>query len=183
MNVKFLNPFLEAASDVLKAEVGVIAERGNLSLQKSSMTADEVTVLISIIGQVQGVVLYGMSRATALDFVSRILGQTFTEFDNLAQSGIGELGNVISGKATVNMSNAGYKTTISPPTLIMGKGAQVSTLDFARIVVPLTSESGVLVVHLAVREVGSAANVNMGPLVASAHISPNSNTPDLIPGE
>jgi chemotaxis protein CheX len=172
MNVKFLNPFLLAAADVLEAEVGLASTRGSLSLQKSSLTGSEVTVLISIIGQVQGVVLYGMSIATSLAIVSRIMGQPFTEFDNLAQSGIGELGNVISGKATINLSNAGFQTTISPPTLIVGEGAQISTLDFSRIVVPLETEVGQLVVHLAVREIVNTPSVNIGPLLASAKVNP-----------
>jgi len=113
-------------------------------------------------------VLYGMSIPTSLAIVSRIMGQTFAEFDGLAQSGVGELGNVISGKATINLSNAGYQTTISPPTLVVGEGAQISTLDFSRIVVPLETEVGQLVVHLAVREVESSSSISIGPLVASA---------------
>jgi chemotaxis protein CheX len=173
MNVKFLTPFLEAVVDVLQAEVGVVANRGSLSLQKSALTTSEVTVLISIIGELQGVVLYGMSKETSLAIVSRIIGQTFDEFDSLAQSGIGELGNVISGKATVNLAKTGMETTISPPTLIVGKDAQISTLDFSRIVVPIDSEVGQIVVHLAVREmIEPNKSTSIGPLVASAKVNP-----------
>ena len=73
------------------------------------MTTDDVTVLINLVGQIQGVVLYELSESTALGFVSRMMGQKFNEFDNLAQSGIAELGNVISGKATVELSKAGLE--------------------------------------------------------------------------
>lgn len=31
VNVKFLNPFVEATSEVIKAEVGLTIERGDLS--------------------------------------------------------------------------------------------------------------------------------------------------------
>jgi chemotaxis protein CheX len=172
MNVKFLNPFLDAVVDVMKAEVGIPCDRANLSMQKSSMTTSEITVMISIIGQVQGVVMYGMSKATCIAIVSKIMDQEFTEFDTLAQSGIGELGNVISGKATINLSNAGFQTTISPPTLVVGQGAQISTLDFSRIVVPFATELGDIIVHLAVRENDPGSLVNIGPLVASIKSSP-----------
>lgn len=152
MNVRFLNPFVEAASEVMQAEVQASVQRGQLSLQTHAMTADDVTVLINLIGQVQGVVLYGLSEATAQAMVSRIMGQSFETFDNLAQSGVAELGNVITGRATIKLSEAGYQSTISPPTLITGKGVQVSTVDFQRVVVPLQTELGLLVVHLALRE-------------------------------
>ena len=152
MNVKFMNPFIEAATEVLKVECGVDVGRGNLSLAKSSMTAEDITVLLSLVGQIQGVVLYGLSTTTALSLVSRVMGQQFSTFDNLAQSGVAELGNVITGRATVKLSEAGYNVNISPPTLIQGKGITISTLDFGRICVPLKTEFGEISTHLALRE-------------------------------
>jgi chemotaxis protein CheX len=151
VNVEFLNPFVDAATEVLMAEAQLEVKRGKLTLQKSALTSDDITVLIHLVGQVQGVVLYGMSTSVGLGIVARILGQSVTELDNLAQSGIAELGNVITGRATVKLSQAGYQSNISPPTLISGNGVQVSTLDFSRIVVPLQSELGDIVVHLALR--------------------------------
>ncbi len=44
MNVKFLNPFVEAASEVLQAECNIKVTRGNLTLHKSALTTDDVTV-------------------------------------------------------------------------------------------------------------------------------------------
>jgi chemotaxis protein CheX len=152
MNVKFLNPFVDAAKEVLMAEANLQVTRGSLTLQKSAMTASDVTVLITLVGQVQGVVLYGMSTSIALNIVSQTMGQEFLEFDNLAQSGVAELGNVITGRATIKLSNVGYEATISPPTVIEGRGVKISTLDFSRIVVPLTTETGDIIIHLALRE-------------------------------
>jgi len=165
-NVKFMNPFVEAAADVLEKEVSAKVERGTLSLQKSSLTSDQITVLLSLVGQVQGVVLYGLSKSTALNLVSRMMGQEFAEFDNLAQSGIAELGNVITGAATVKLSKEGFDAEISPPTLVQGEGIQISTLDFPRVVVQLKTEMGDITVHLALRESppGSEAGKNYVPI-------------------
>lgn len=168
MNVKFLNPFLDAAHEVLEAEVQVEMQRGTLTLQKSALTTDDITVLINLVGQVQGVVLYGMSKITALNFVSQMMGQKFEEFDNLAESGIAELGNVISGRATVKLAEAGYDSTISPPTLITGKSVQISTLDFSRVIVPMSTELGDIIVHLALRESLKNATENYVPLIQNA---------------
>jgi chemotaxis protein CheX len=152
MNVKFLNPFIDAANEVLEAECKIRVTRGNLTLQKSAITAEEVTVLISLIGQVQGVVLYSLSKETSLLLVSKMMNQKFEDFDNLAQSGIAELGNVITGRASVKLSEAGFESNISTPTMIQGKGATISTLDFSRIMVPLQTQVGDITVHLALRE-------------------------------
>jgi chemotaxis protein CheX len=160
MNVKILNPFLEAVIEVMKAEVGITVTKGDLSLQKSALTTDDVTVLINLVGQIYGVVMYGMPISTGVQIVSRIMDQEFTELDSLAQSGIAELGNVITGRATVKFSEAGFQSNISPPMVIAGKGLQVSTLDFPRIIVPLKSEIGDMVVHLALREMALDKPIN-----------------------
>lgn len=152
MDAKLLNPFVQAAVEVLKIEVGATISRGNISLQNSALTSDDITVLINLIGDVYGVVMYGMSMPTGLRMVSQIMGQEFAELNSLAQSGIAELGNVISGKATVRFSEAGYHSNISTPTVLIGSGIQISTLNFPRIVVPLATQSGLFTAHLALRE-------------------------------
>ncbi len=170
MNVKFLNPFVDAANEVLMAEASMKVTRGSLTLQKSAMTASDVTVLLTLVGQVQGVVLYGMSTSTALKIVSRMMGQDFAEFDNLAQSGVAELGNVITGCATIKLAEVGYEATISPPTVIEGRGVKISTLDFSRIVVPLTTEAGDIIIHLALRESPPGMrDTNFVPVAVTAH--------------
>ncbi len=152
MDVKFLNPFLEAAYMVLQTELGVDAQRGELQLERSAATTDDIAVLISLVGEAAGIVMYSLSEGTALAIVSKILDQPFHEFDELAQSGIGELGNVITGQAGQRLAAAGLDVNISPPTLVLGKGTLVSTLDFDRLVVPLHTEMGALNIHLALRE-------------------------------
>jgi chemotaxis protein CheX len=79
------------------------------------------------------------------------MGETLDKFDFLAQSGIAELGNVITGRASMKLAEAGYESTISPPALILGKGASISTLEFMRLVVPLLTLAGKVMIHLALR--------------------------------
>jgi len=152
VDVKFLNPFIQAAVEVLKTEVAANPVRKDITLQQSSLTSDDITVFINLIGDVYGVVMYGMSTVTCLNMVSKILGQEFKEFNALAQSGVAELGNVISGQATIRFSEAGFKSNISTPTVLNGNGVEISTLDFPRVVVPLETQYGILTVHLALRE-------------------------------
>ena len=152
MNVKFLNPFVEAAHEVLQAETGLALTRGDLILKKEAFRTDEVTVILGIIGQVEGNVFYSMTERTAIGLAERMMNEPFESFIELAQSGIAELGNVITGRASVKLSHNGYESTISAPTMLLGKGATISTLDFLRLVLPLNSECGSLGIHLALRE-------------------------------
>ncbi|HYY87226.1 MAG TPA: chemotaxis protein CheX [Chloroflexota bacterium] len=166
MRVEFVNPFIEAARDVLESEIGGRTDRGNIRLQKSAYTTDEVTALVGVTGRVVGMVLYSMSQATARAIVTRLLGQEFPEFDALAQSGIGELGNVITGRAGVLLAEAGYPSNITPPALVMGKGTMITTLDLNRLVFPLTTELGVLEIQVVLRE--NAAGTVAAPAIRAA---------------
>ncbi len=152
MNVKFLNPFVEAAYEVLSTEMDSEIVRGDLRLENGVYNTDDVTVVIALVGAVEGMVFYSMSNQAAVQFSSHMMREEFNGLNGLAQSGIAELGNVITGRATIKFSQAGYQSNISPPTMITGKGVQISTLDFGRIVVPLITDLGSLTVHLALRQ-------------------------------
>src|SRR5438445_12768664 len=151
MKVEFVNPFIQAATEVLESELGAGSDRGDLRLQKSSFLRDEVTALVGVTGTVSGVVLYSMSETTALGIVSRLMKQEFADFDALAQSGIGELGNVITGRAGVLLSEAGYPSNMTPPAVVVGKGTMVTTLDLNRLVLPLETEVGNLEIQIVLR--------------------------------
>ncbi len=151
MKVEFVNPFIQAAREVLESELGSQAERGDLRLQKSACTTDEVTAVVGVTGTVSGLVLYSMSQTTALGIVSRVMGRSFEELDELAQSGIGELGNVITGRAGVLLSEAGFPSNITPPALVVGKGTMVTTLDLNRLVFPLETDLGSLEVQVVLK--------------------------------
>ena len=152
MNVKFLNPFVDAAYQVIQVETGLSVTRGDLILDKEPYTTDDLTVIISLVGQIIGNVIYSMNLATALSLASKMMGEQVKGLDPLAQSSIAELGNVITGRASMLLSGAGFESIISTPTLLQGKGAVISTLDFARLVVPLNTELGSVTIHLALRE-------------------------------
>ena len=152
MNVKFLNPFVSAAHDILKLEMRETVQRGELRLENGSYRTDDVTVIISLIGAVDGTVFYGMSEESAVQFASTLMGEKFDALTELAQSGIAELGNVITGQASMRLAEAGFESNISTPSLIIGKGASISTLEYPRLVVPLVTNIGSLTIHLSLRE-------------------------------
>jgi chemotaxis protein CheX len=151
VKVEFVNPFINAAREVLESELGSEAERGSIRMQKSAYTTDEVTALLGVSGAVQGIVLYSMSEETARGIVGRMLGEDVDEFDALAQSGIGEMGNVITGRAGVLLAEAGFPSNITPPALVLGKGTQVTTLDLNRLVFPLETPVGTLEIQVVLK--------------------------------
>jgi chemotaxis protein CheX len=158
MKAEIINPFLQAASEVLESELGSKPTRGTIGLQRSAYTSDEVTSVVGVTGEVAGMVLFAMAESTARAMVSKMMGQDFEEFDALAQSGIAEIGNVITGRAAVLLSEAGFTSDLAPPMLIVGRGTMISTLDVQRLVIPMETEFGQVEIQVALKMTGPAAS-------------------------
>lgn len=157
MRAEFINPFLQAASDVLESELGTAPQRGSIGLQRSAYTSDDVTAVVAVTGDVAGMVLFAMGETTARSLVSKMMGQEFPELDALGQSGIAEIGNVITGRAAVLLSEAGFPSDLAPPMLLIGRGTMISTLDVQRLVIPLETEFGKIEIQVALKVMGAAA--------------------------
>ncbi|MAG36195.1 MAG: chemotaxis protein CheX [Dehalococcoidia bacterium] len=158
MKAALANPFLAAAIEVVEQETGIEVKRGDLTVRKSRMAGHDVTVLIAVTGAAEGVVLYGMAEDTAKGLVGAILGEPCEEFDEMAASGIAELGNVITGRASHLLEEAGLTSTISPPSIIRGSSTEVSTLDLPRLVIPLETFVGRIQIDVALREAEEASS-------------------------
>lgn len=152
MKIAYINPFVAAATNVLKKETKGEVKRGPLSVSSESVTCDEITALVSVAGDIYGMVMYSMSERTAKGIVSRMTGEPVPVFDQLAQSAIGEMGNVITGIASSSLEEAGYACRIAPPTLIMGRGVYISTVQLQRLVIPIETEVGDLTISVALNE-------------------------------
>jgi len=157
MRAEFINPFLNAACEVLESELGSTPQRGTIGLQRSAYTSDEVTAVVGVTGTIAGMVLYSMTEETARAIVATMMGQEFPEFDALAQSGIGEIGNVITGRAAVLLAEAGYPSDLAPPMLVIGRGTMISTLDVQRLVIPLETNLGRIEIQVALKESAAGA--------------------------
>jgi chemotaxis protein CheX len=112
-------------------------------------TTREVTIMLGVGGDfVNGIVMYNMDRATAVEIASRMVGDSFSEFAELAQSAVAELGNMITGLAATRLAEVGFPSMITPPALVLGAGCMISTLDVLRLVVPLESSLGTIEIQV-----------------------------------
>ncbi len=157
MKAEFINPFVAAAFHVLQAETGEAPQKGDLRLEEAHYTTNDITAVIGVVGKVSGTVLVGLGERTAKQLASAMLGQTIAVFDQLAESAVGEIGNMITGRASALLDQAGYACTISPPTLIIGRGTIIATTPFRRICIPVATKYGELTISVALQETPNVA--------------------------
>lgn len=149
MKAEYVNPFVESASGILREVTGLESQRGRLKMKDPNQPFRDVCVILGIVGKVHGQVIYGVEEQTAKNFVSRMMmGAEVIELDEMAKSALGELGNMITGKASVGLEENGFTVEISPPTLVMAKNLKISSLKIPMIIVPLETSDGALDIYV-----------------------------------
>lgn len=152
MKAEFVNPFVTSAFEVLQHELHVQPTRGQLSASDSRLVGDDVNVIVSVTGDVRGVAIYSLTEKTAKAFCGAMTGETVPVYDEMVQSAIAEMGNVITGRAAAMLDKAGYRCDISPPSVITGRGMMISTLGLPHLVLPVHTPLGDVLVRVALEE-------------------------------
>ena len=155
MRVEYINPFVESAFSVLKEVQGSEVKRGEIYLKPTSMSIMGVAALVGLAGDVEGRVLFDMSRETALHVAGAMNQENFTAFDELAKATIQELANMITAQAVTKLHDLGFKFDLTPPALFTGDNMEVSTNlgEVEALVVPMDiGTNGKIEVNVAIRE-------------------------------
>ncbi|MCL2127444.1 MAG: chemotaxis protein CheX [Treponema sp.] len=155
MRVEYINPFVESAFSVLKEVMSDEVKRGEIYLKSTSMSIKGVAALVGLAGDVEGRVLFDMTKETAL-YVSGAMNQeTFTALDELAKATIQELANMITAQAVTKLHDLGFKFDLTPPALFTGENMEVSTNlgEVEALIVPMElGTNGMIEVNVAIRE-------------------------------
>ncbi len=154
MRVEFINPFLEAADHVFGELLSVTLSRGRLSMKMPDMNYPQVSIVLGVVGQVHGQVIYGSSYDTAKAIASKMMmGAPVDSLNDMARSALAELGNMITGQATMGLEHAGFRVDISPPTIITGTDIRIATPKTQILLVPLEHpDLGKFEIHVGLEE-------------------------------
>lgn len=156
MNEKVIKRFVKSALQVLSTELGVGSGVGQPSAQDDYYVTKGVTALIGVTGHLRGMVIFGLEEDTALRLVSQMMGSEFLELDEVAQSGVAELANVIVGSFVTSIAELGLNCGITPPAVVIGKDTVISTPNIKRLVIPIQVPPGTIEIQLALRENGAS---------------------------
>jgi chemotaxis protein CheX len=153
MRVEYINPFVEAAFNVLKEVLNSDVKRGDLYLKSTTMSIMGVAALVGLAGDVEGRVLFDMTKETALSIAGAMNGEQFTQLDELAKATITELANMITAQAVTKLHDLGFKFDLTPPALFSGENMEISNREVEALIVPMDlGTNGKIEINVAVRE-------------------------------
>jgi chemotaxis protein CheX len=155
MRVEYINPFVEATFGILKEVLNSEVRRGEIFLKPTSMSIKGVAALVGLAGDVEGRVLFDMTKDSALFIAGAMNGEEFTVLDELGKATIQELANMITAQAVTKLHDLGFKFDLTPPALFTGENMEVATNlgEVEALVVPMElGTHGKLEVNVAIRE-------------------------------
>ena len=153
MRVEYINPFVESAFNVLKEVMDVDVKRGDLYLKSTTMSIMGIAALVGLAGDVEGRVLFDMSRDTALAIAGAMNGEKFEQLDELAKATIQELANMITAQAVTKLHDLGFKFDLTPPALFSGENMEISNHEVEALIVPMDlGSAGKIEINVAIRE-------------------------------
>ena len=114
-----IDPFLQSAQMVLNQVINVSTNPGEAVVADNDLCNQPILIKISINGQVNGDVVLEMEEGVAIHIVERMMGgMKVTQINDMEKSAISELGNMISGNASIILYNQGIKVDITPPQVL-----------------------------------------------------------------
>ncbi|OPA80083.1 chemotaxis protein CheX [Paenibacillus selenitireducens] len=119
MKAEYINPFLDAAINVIEQVIQIRPTTGQLQIKEVQVFDQYVWIDIGMTGQMTGNIVFGLHESVALKMVSAMMGGfVLTELDEIGHSAISELGNMIGGNASTILYNQGVKVDITPPKVL-----------------------------------------------------------------
>jgi chemotaxis protein CheX len=152
MRVEYINPFVEAAYNILTEVLGGEIRRGELYLKSTSMPVMGVAAMVGLAGDVEGRVIFDMNIDTAMKIASQMNQEELKLFDDLAKATITELANLITAQAVTKLHDLGFRFDLTPPALFTGENMEISDHEVEALIVPMETSQGRVEVNVAIRD-------------------------------
>ena len=118
MDAKLVNPFIDAIVSVMPMLGLPVPQRADMGVKSKMATSLGVTVLVGFTKQIRGNIAYNMTEDTAKYIASSMMmGMPVETFDDMAQSAISEMSNMLTANAATSLAGMGYDVDISTPNL------------------------------------------------------------------
>lgn len=150
---EYINPFVLSTLDVFSTMLGCKLTRGELSLNNNFHPAYDISGIIGLTGRASGTVVVSLERAVSLAAVRAILGEMPDSINADVIDTVGELTNMIAGKAKADLAQ--LEMSLAIPTVVTGKNHVISYGSSAQTIsIPYTCEWGSLSVEVGIVDKG-----------------------------
>jgi chemotaxis protein CheX len=143
MDVKLVNPFINATINVLETMAFITVNAGKPYLKQDNIAVGDVSGVLGLTGVANGTISVTFDEKCILAVVSNMFGETMYELNNEIADAVGELTNMISGQARRELGEMGKVFKAAIPSVITGKNHNIiHYTNGPKIAIPFNTDSG-----------------------------------------
>jgi chemotaxis protein CheX len=149
MDATIINPFINATINVLDTMAFVKAKPGKPYLKKDDTARGDVTGVIGLTGMAHGTISVTFEENSILKIISNMFGEEITTLDHEVADAVGELTNMISGQARMELEQKGKVFEAAIPSVITGKGHKIIHItEGPKIAIPFEIDEGAFTIEV-----------------------------------
>jgi len=153
MDVKLVNPFIEATLHVLSSLAFTRATAGKPYLKKDSIARGDVSGIVGLSGEARGTISVSFSEQSILAIVGNMFGEPVKEINEEVKDAVGEILNIVSGQARQKLEAMGRSLKGAIPTVITGKNHAISHITKQPIIaIPFDTDNGHFTIEVCIEE-------------------------------
>lgn len=150
MDVRFVNPVLDAVVNVLSTMAQMTPQAGKPTIKPDSQARGVVTGLIDFSGkQVTVSTAISFPKSVVFEITKRMLRTEPKEVDEMVMDLVGEIANMMAGGAKASLEKEGYDFELTLPKVDAGEGHEVKhSISGPVVLLPFSTESGEFFVEI-----------------------------------
>ncbi len=140
LDVKHINPFLQATLNIMETIAGMKLAVGKPAVSKLEFPNNIFILQVGVTGALKGQVLLAMTEDSAKSIASKMMmGMPVETLDDMASSALCELSNMIMGSTATLFSTQKIVMDITPPISLYGNNLKLQT-DIQALKIPMAYE-------------------------------------------
>lgn len=149
MDAAIINPFINATINVLDTMAFIKARPEKPYLKKDDTARGDVTGVIGLTGMSHGTISVTFEEECILKIVSNMFGEPIESLDSEVADAVGELTNMISGQARMELERNGKIFEAAIPSVITGKGHKIIHItEGPKIAIPFLTDGGTFTIEV-----------------------------------
>ena len=152
MDAKLVNPFIDALVAVMPQMGFDVPKRTKMSVKSQTGASLGVSIIVGFTKGLRGNVVYNLSEDAAKFIASKMMmGMPVEALDEMAQSALSEMSNMLTANAATNLAAMGYTVDISTPSLTVGQDFQIKISNENYLVVDMDLGGQIMELNIAVQ--------------------------------
>ncbi|MDR2161200.1 MAG: chemotaxis protein CheX [Desulfovibrio sp.] len=152
-NLEIARPFVTSTVEILSTMAGITASAGDPYVKKASEAAGDISAIVGVTGDRNGSIAVSFSKPCALALVKGMLGEDIGDILQDTQDAVGEMTNIVSGRARAGLQSIGLTLSGSTPTVIVGDGHTIRHISQSPVIaIPFTTPWGGFTVEFCFEE-------------------------------